>query len=158
MKKTILVIEDDISILRALKDNLTFEGYLVTTLSDGAAGLQQAELRDQVAHRRHEAVDVHLIYKLGTGKPRKLEEVIGRSIEVLSGSSHSDMLTALGEAYPELEWRENADVEVADLMTRVADGELDFTVSDSTDFGIHEDVQIARTDESSSIYSRHFNP
>ncbi len=42
MEKTILIIEDDISILRGLKDNLTFEGYNVLTSSHGQEGLQMA--------------------------------------------------------------------------------------------------------------------
>ena len=42
MVKTILIIEDDVSILRGLKDNLTFEGYDVLTSSDGDKGLQMA--------------------------------------------------------------------------------------------------------------------
>jgi len=42
MKKTILVIEDDISILRGLKDNLEFEGYDVQTEINGEKGLQLA--------------------------------------------------------------------------------------------------------------------
>ena len=42
MAKTILIIEDDISILRGLKDNLSFEGYDVLTSSDGQEGLQIA--------------------------------------------------------------------------------------------------------------------
>jgi DNA-binding response OmpR family regulator len=40
--KTILVIEDDISILRGLKDNLEFEGYAVLTETNGEKGLQLA--------------------------------------------------------------------------------------------------------------------
>ena len=40
--KIILIIEDDISILRGLKDNLIFEGYKVLTSSDGQEGLQMA--------------------------------------------------------------------------------------------------------------------
>lgn len=40
--KTILVIEDDISILRGLKDNLAYEGYSVITQTDGKEGLQLA--------------------------------------------------------------------------------------------------------------------
>jgi DNA-binding response OmpR family regulator len=39
---TILVIEDDISILRGLKDNLEFEGYSVITETNGEKGLQVA--------------------------------------------------------------------------------------------------------------------
>ncbi len=38
----ILIIEDDVSILRGLKDNLTFEGYRVHTSTDGQEGLQLA--------------------------------------------------------------------------------------------------------------------
>jgi len=40
--RTILVIEDDISILRGLKDNLEFEGYAVITETNGEKGLQLA--------------------------------------------------------------------------------------------------------------------
>ncbi len=38
----ILIIEDDISILRGLKDNLTFEGYQVHACADGQEGLDTA--------------------------------------------------------------------------------------------------------------------
>lgn len=38
----LLIIEDDISILRGLKDNLTFEGYQVQTVGDGQEGLKIA--------------------------------------------------------------------------------------------------------------------
>jgi DNA-binding response OmpR family regulator len=37
--KTILIIEDDISILRVIKDNLLHEGYQVITETDGKKGL-----------------------------------------------------------------------------------------------------------------------
>jgi len=40
--KNILVIEDDISILRGLKDNLEYEGYSVLTETDGRKGLEKA--------------------------------------------------------------------------------------------------------------------
>jgi DNA-binding response OmpR family regulator len=40
--KTILIIEDDVSILKGLKDNLSFEGYEVLGSPDGLEGLQIA--------------------------------------------------------------------------------------------------------------------
>lgn len=40
--KTILIIEDDISILRGLKDNLEYEGYRVITETNGKKGLELA--------------------------------------------------------------------------------------------------------------------
>ena len=42
MKTKILVIEDDVSILRGLKDNLEYEGYVVITETDGKTGLKLA--------------------------------------------------------------------------------------------------------------------
>ena len=39
MSKTILVIEDDVSILRGLRDNLKFEEYEVLTATDGQEGI-----------------------------------------------------------------------------------------------------------------------
>jgi len=114
-----------------------------------AAGLSITESRREYLSFGHpyDTVDMHLIYKLGTGKPRSIEEAIGRPIEVVAGSSHSDMLASLSQVYPDLEWSENADVEVADLMEKVALGELDFTVADSTEFNIqrhfYPDLRVA---------------
>jgi DNA-binding response OmpR family regulator len=43
---TILIIEDDVSILRGLKDNLVFEGYDVLTSINGIKGLEMAMSND----------------------------------------------------------------------------------------------------------------
>jgi DNA-binding response OmpR family regulator len=43
--KTILIIEDDISILRGLKDNLEYEGYAVITETNGEKGLRLALMK-----------------------------------------------------------------------------------------------------------------
>ncbi len=42
--ETVLIIEDDATMLRGLKDNFEFEGYSVATASDGGKGLQAALL------------------------------------------------------------------------------------------------------------------
>lgn len=44
--KTILIIEDDVSILDGLKDNLEFEGYRVISETNGKRGLQLALEKD----------------------------------------------------------------------------------------------------------------
>ena len=41
--KTILIIEDDQTLLRGLTDNFSDAGYIVRTATDGRAGLRQAE-------------------------------------------------------------------------------------------------------------------
>ena len=40
--ETVLIIEDDPAMLRGLKDNFQYEGYVVRTASDGEAGLSAA--------------------------------------------------------------------------------------------------------------------
>ena len=114
-----------------------------------AAGLSVTDSRREYLSFSHpyDSVDVHLIYKLGTGRPRSLDDVPGRSLEVLAGSSHVDILQSLQEENPAVEWSENADVETTELLTRVAMGEIDLTVADSPDFNIqrhfYPDLRVA---------------
>ena len=123
-------------------------------LADGGAHMAAAGLSSTESRREHldfghpyNTVDMHLIYKLGTGKPRSIEDVIGRSVEVVASSSHSEMMHALGVANPGLEWSENTEDEVADLLKKVVLGEVEFTIADSTEFGIqrhfYPDLRIA---------------
>jgi membrane-bound lytic murein transglycosylase F len=104
-----------------------------------AAGLSITPSRQEYLNFGHpyETVDMQLIYRLGEGKPHSVEEIIGKRIEVLAGSSHSDRLAEIKSQYPELEWTENADAEVSDLLGKVASGEIDYTIADSTEFNIH---------------------
>lgn len=114
-----------------------------------AAGLSITESRRAVLDFGHpyNTVDMHLIYQLGTGKPRAVDELVGRSIEVVAGSSHSDMMQSLAAVYPDLTWTENTEDEVADLLKKVALGEIDFTIADSTEYGIqrhfYPDLRVA---------------
>lgn len=103
-----------------------------------AAGLSMTDSRRDFLSfgYPYNSVDMHLIYKLGTGKPRSIAETLGRHIEVVASSSHSDMMESLSAQYLDLSWSVNADVEVVDLLEKVALGELDFTIADSTEFNI----------------------
>ena len=114
-----------------------------------AAGLSITDTRREYLNFGHpyESVDVHLIYKLGTGKPRSIEDILDRSIEIVASSSHVELMNSLKEAYPTLSWLENADVEFSDLMAKVAMDEIDLTVADSPDYSIqrhfHPTLRIA---------------
>lgn len=114
-----------------------------------AAGLSMTSSRREFLDFGHayNSVDMHLIYQLGTGKPRSVDDVVGRSVEVVAGSSHSDMMRSLSQVYPGLEWSENVGDEVADLLQKVALGEVEFTIADSTEFNIqrhfYPDLRVA---------------
>jgi membrane-bound lytic murein transglycosylase F len=138
-----LVIEPVVSVSEILPYLIAGKAHMA------AAGLSVTNSRREYVNFGHpyEMVDMHLIYKLGTGKPRSLDDVVGRSIEIVAGTSHADMLMSIQQLYPDLQWTENADVEVADLMAKVANDEVDFTISDSTEFNIqrhfYPDLRVA---------------
>lgn len=114
-----------------------------------AAGLSVTEVRKervQFSEPYHQ-VTQHLIYRLGTGKPRSVEEFADGRIAVMAGSSHVETLEALQSEYPEMAWTEARNAEVADLLMSVASSEIDYTVADSTDFNIirnfHPELRVA---------------
>ncbi len=138
-----LIIEPVASISEILPKLLSGEAHMA------AAGLSITDTRREYLNFGHpyDTVDVHLIYKLGTGKPRSIDDVLDRSIEVMAGSSHVDLLSTIQTSYPALHWAENADIEVAELLTKVAMGEVELTVADSPDFNIqrhfYPDLRVA---------------
>jgi membrane-bound lytic murein transglycosylase F len=138
-----LIIEPVASVSEILPKILSGEAHMA------AAGLSITDSRREYLNFGHpyETVDVHLIYKLGTGKPRSINDVLDRSIEVMASSSHVDLLASIKESYPTLQWAENADMEVAELLTKVAMGEVDLTVADTPDFNIqrhfYPDLRVA---------------
>ena len=138
-----LIVETVQSVSEVLPFMLTGKAHLA------AAGLSVTPARREYVNFGHpyDLVDMHLIYKLGTGKPRSIDDVLSKTTEVVAGTSHVDMLASLQEIYPDLNWLENADVEVADLLEKVAAGEIDFTIADSTEFSIqrhfYPDLRVA---------------
>ncbi len=138
-----LVIQTVDSVAEILPNLATGKAHMA------AAGLSMTDSRRELLNFGHSynAVDMHLIYRLGTGKPRSVNEVIGRSVEVVAASSHSDMMRSLSEIYPGLEWSENSTDEVDDLLKKVALGEIEFTIADSTEFNIqrhfYPDLRVA---------------
>jgi len=138
-----LVIETVGTVSEILPKLLSGEAHMA------AAGLSITASRQEFLSFGHpyEFVDVHLIYKLGDGKPRSVDDILDRSIEVAASSSHVDLLVSLQSVYPELSWMENADLEFAELLTKVAMDEVDLTVADSPDFNIqrhfYPDLRIA---------------
>jgi len=138
-----LVIESVDSVSEILPLLLSGDAHMA------AAGLSVTDSRREYLNfgYPYESVDVHLIYKLGTGRPRSIEDILDRTIEVMASTSHVDILEAIQIEHPTLSWSENADVEAADLLTRVAMGEIDLTVADSPDFNIqrhfYPDLRVA---------------
>ncbi|CAN5261546.1 membrane-bound lytic murein transglycosylase MltF [soil metagenome] len=114
-----------------------------------AAGLSVTEARRALVDfgPPYQEVVQHVVYRLGSGRPRKVSQIIGGHIEVVGSSSHVETLQSLRARYPGLAWVENPVAESEELLYRVAAQEIDYTIADSTEFSIsrnfHPEIRVA---------------
>ena len=88
----------------------------------------------------YQRIREHLIYRRGGFKPRSLAEVGSYHLEVATGSSHARNLREQRSVVPTLAWVENGNTETLELLERVANGEIDFTIADSNEFAQARDA------------------
>lgn len=114
-----------------------------------AAGLSATRPRQELVEfgPPYQVIQQYMIYKLGSGRPRSMADVVGRHLEVIAGTSHVETLKALRSQYPGLVWIENPNTESEELLQRVSNGEIDHTIADSTEFAIsrnfHPEIRVA---------------
>lgn len=117
---------------------------LLPALQDGEAHLAAAGLtitpegeQDVSFGPVYQEVKQHLIYRLNTGKPRSLEDLRGKRLEIMSGSNFAKTLTDMQANDPDFAWSENPGVEISELLQSVANQEIDYTVVDTTSYDVH---------------------
>lgn len=96
----------------------------------------------------YQLVKEHLIYRTGSERPRDLVEASHMGhLEVASESPHAAALARLRIDEPDISWVENPETEIDQLLYRLSQHELDFTVADSNEFAVgrsfHPDISIA---------------
>jgi membrane-bound lytic murein transglycosylase F len=95
----------------------------------------------------YQLVHEHLIYRRGAVRPASLAEIGNSDLEIAAGSSHAKTLEDARNANPELVWVENSSTNSQALLEGVADGTIDYTIADSTEFALahdmHPDLRIA---------------
>lgn len=84
----------------------------------------------------YQRVQPQLIYKLGTGRPHRISDLVGRRIEVLVGSSHAGLLERSRAEEPMLTWIESPSADVETLIAKVVAEEIDYTIVDSNEFAV----------------------
>lgn len=85
-------------------------------------------------------VDQHVIYRRGSPKPRKVEDLIGLDIVVATNSAHVEILENLKSSFPELRWREVEGFEQLDLLEMVHSQKADITIVDSTAYTVNSNI------------------
>ena len=95
----------------------------------------------------YQEITEHLIYKLGTGKPKGFDDLAGKYLEVVSGTSYVETLAHIQQTNRDLVWTENPHVEVAELLKQVSGEAIDYTIADSTVFSVYQnqvpDIRVA---------------
>src|SRR3984893_10531694 len=95
----------------------------------------------------YQRVKEHLVYRRGAVRPGSLAQIGNGDLEIAAGSSHAKNLRAARDSLPNLTWVENASTDSAALLAGVADGTIDYTIADSTEFALahdaHPDLRIA---------------
>jgi membrane-bound lytic murein transglycosylase F len=104
-----------------------------------AAGLTVTEERQSQVRfgPSYQTITSQLVYRSGNGRPMDLNRLNGR-LEVVAGSSHVELLRALRLEFPELSWYENGRMESEELLSRVWDKTIDYTIADSNELGINQ--------------------
>ena len=106
-----------------------------------AANLVNTEDRSQsfkFSYPYHQVVQ-QLIYRAGDQKPKTLSQLKG-DLSVIAGSSHSENLKQLRKQFPSLKWIEENDAEMSELIRKVHDGEISYTVTDSLAYEINRHI------------------
>ncbi len=105
-----------------------------------AAGLTPGREDDASVRYSHTYLDVtpQIIYRNGQQRPTRPEDLVGKRIMVLKGSSHAEQLAELKKQYPELKYEESDAVEVVDLLRMVDVGDIDLTLVDSNELAMNQ--------------------
>ena len=99
-----------------------------------AAGLGMTDLKQRMmrASMSYQTVQQQVVYNLERSqKPVSVEGLIGKLLEVPAGSSYAERLSELSRGLPELHWREVKNENSDELLEKVAEGAIDFTIADS---------------------------
>ncbi|WP_130831051.1 membrane-bound lytic murein transglycosylase MltF [[Erwinia] mediterraneensis] len=93
------------------------------------------------------SVSQQLVYRVNKSRPKNLGDLKGR-LTVASGSAYlSSLRSVKANQYPDLDWAISTDLTPKALLEAVADGKLDYTISDSVTIGllqrIHPQLAVA---------------
>ncbi|MEI6894753.1 MAG: membrane-bound lytic murein transglycosylase MltF [Colwellia sp.] len=103
-----------------------------------AAGLSITDKRQQRFRfaPTYKAISQKLVFKQGNVRPREIEDLTGKLL-VMSGSSYVENLEALKVTHSTLTWQESPDFDSEELLAKILNGEIDYTIIDSNNLAIN---------------------
>lgn len=102
-----------------------------------AAGLSVTDnrLKQYKFAPSYNQVSQKLVFKQGKKRPRKLADLTGK-LMVTAQSSHVESLQKLAQSHAGLSWEENAELDSDELLLKILDEEIDYTVLDSNTLAV----------------------
>ena len=88
----------------------------------------------------YQRVQEHLVYRHGAQRPGSLADIGRGDLEIAAGSVIAKTLRAARGSLPNLAWVENTGTDSQPLLDRVADGSINYTIADSTEFALAHDA------------------
>ena len=83
----------------------------------------------------YQTIQPQLVYNRDFRRPKSIQHLADRTIEIASGTSHAEALNRIKLQVPRLKWNE-ADVAPEDLLAKLAEGKIDYVVADSTQINL----------------------
>jgi len=137
---------EDLGLELAIKDESNLGDMLDSVGSTNglfaASGLSVTDSREKSLKFSvpYMQVDQHVIYRRGSKRPRKVEDLIDLDIVVASHSSHVELLQNLKNSFPGLTWREVEGLEQLDLLEMIHSNKADITIVDSTAYTVNSNI------------------
>jgi len=127
---------EDVKIKFLLVDNIS---QVIPALLRGkahlaAAGLSTTHLRQHLVRfgTPYQEVQQQLVFnRERSEQPTSTKDLAGKQMAVPAGSSYAERLAEISQLLPELRWQEQDNASSDELLEKVAEGTLDFTVADS---------------------------
>lgn len=116
----------------------TFQDILNQTEKGGfadfsAAGITITQERNErlFFSPAYQKITEQVIYRSGTKRPKKPEDLTKGILEIVQGTSHNESLLLLKEDTPQLTWLINSELETDGLLYLLNERLIDYTIADS---------------------------
>jgi membrane-bound lytic murein transglycosylase F len=83
----------------------------------------------------YQTIQPQVVYNTDYRRPKSIQQLGGRTIEIASGTSHAEALNKINPQVPRLKWTE-VDITPEELLAKLAEGKIDYAVADSTQINL----------------------
>lgn len=84
----------------------------------------------------YEETVIQAVHRQGTAPPRRVEDLVGRQVEVIAGALEAEELAALRAEHPGLAWRETPVSARGELVSLVQEQLVDYTLATSQEVAL----------------------